>query len=202
MVRYVGPVEQVRGRWPEAVVSPDVASTGRVQAWVVGPGLGLDALEALRAVLATDEPVLVDADALTLCAQEPVLLERTAPTLLTPHDREFARFGNPVGDDRIGAARRLAAELGVHVLLKGSATVVAAPDGRVRINPTGSPYLASAGSGDVLAGAVGALLAQGLDPLDAASVGAYLHGLAGDRARRGAAALVEVWPEVVRGLEG
>jgi NAD(P)H-hydrate repair Nnr-like enzyme with NAD(P)H-hydrate dehydratase domain len=90
----------------------------------------------------------------------------------------------------------------VHVLLKGDATVVAAPDGRVRVNPTGSPYLASAGSGDVLAGAVGALLAQGLDPLDAGSVGAYLHGLAGDRARAGAGALVDAWPAVVRSLEG
>lgn len=203
MVRYVGPVEQVRLRWPEAVVSPDVASTGRVQAWVVGPGLGLDAVEVVRGVLARQEPVLVDADALTLCAQDPSLVKgRRAATLLTPHDREFTRFGSPVGDDRLGAARRLAADLGAHVLLKGSATVVAAPDGRVRVNPTGSPYLASAGSGDVLAGAVGALLAQGLDPLDAASVGAYVHGLAGDRARGGAGALVEAWPEVVRGLGG
>ncbi len=203
MVRYVGPVEQVRSRWPEAVVTPEIAGTGRVQAWVVGPGVGLDAAEVVREVLATDEPVLVDADALTLCAQDLTLLKgRSAPTLLTPHDREFARFGSPVGADRIGAARRLAAELGVHVLLKGSATVVAAPDGRVRVNPTGSPYLASAGSGDVLAGAVGALMAQGLDPLDAGSLGAYLHGLAGDHARAGASALVASWPAVVRSLEG
>jgi NAD(P)H-hydrate repair Nnr-like enzyme with NAD(P)H-hydrate dehydratase domain len=91
----------------------------------------------------------------------------------------------------------LAADLGAHVLLKGDATVVAAPDGRVRVNGTGSPYLASAGSGDVLAGVVGSLMAQGLDPLDAGSVGAYLHGRAGDIARSSAGALLDVWPLVL-----
>ncbi|MDP9181602.1 MAG: NAD(P)H-hydrate dehydratase [Actinomycetota bacterium] len=201
MVRYVGARDEVRLRWPEAVVSADVGTTGRVQAWAVGPGLGLDALEVLVDVLEREEPVLLDADALTIVAEHPYLVQRrTGPTLVTPHEREFARFGTPVGDDRIGAARRLAAELGAHVLLKGDATVVAAPDGRVRLNPTGSPYLASAGSGDVLAGVVGALLAQGLDPLDAGSVGAYVHGLAGDLTRSSPSALIEAWPDVVRCL--
>jgi len=201
MVRYVGAVEEVRVRWPEAVVSPDVARTGRVQAWAMGPGLGLDALDVLVDVLGRPEPVVVDADGLTLCAEHPYLLQRrTGPTLVTPHEREFARFGSPVGDDRIGAARKLAADLGCHVLLKGAATVVAAPDGRVRVNPTGSPYLASAGSGDVLTGAIGALLAQGLDPLDAGSVAAYLHGVAGEWARTSPTGLLEVWPGVVRSL--
>lgn len=201
MVRYVGAVDEVRVRWPEAVVSRDVESAGRVQAWAVGPGLGLDALDVLVDVLGRPEPVVVDADGLTLCAEHPYLLQRrTGPTLVTPHEREFARFGSPVGDDRIAAARGLAAELGAHVLLKGDATVVAAPDGRVRVNPTGSPYLASAGSGDVLTGAIGALLAQGLDPFDAGSVASYLHGLAGDRARTSPTGLLEVWPDVVRSL--
>jgi hydroxyethylthiazole kinase-like uncharacterized protein yjeF len=202
MVRYVGAVEEVRVAWPEAVVSPDVRSTGRVQAWVVGPGLGLEGLDVLVDVLDRAEPVVVDADGITLLAEHPYLVQRrTGPTLVTPHEREFARFGEPVGDDRIGAARRLAAELGAHVLLKGDATVVATPEGRVRVNPTGSPYLASAGSGDVLAGAIGALLAQGLDPLDAGSVGAYLHGLTGDVTRASASALIEAWPDVVDTLE-
>jgi hydroxyethylthiazole kinase-like uncharacterized protein yjeF len=204
MVRYVGtgtPEALVRGRWPEAVVTAEVQATGRVQAWVVGPGLGLEGGDVLRQVLAAAVPVLVDADALTLCAQEPELLRgRTAPTLLTPHDREFARFGAEVGDDRVGAARRLAADLGVHVLLKGDATVVAAPDGRARVNTTGTTALASAGSGDVLAGVVGALLAQGLDPLDAGSVGAHLHGRAGALAGPGASGLVEAWPAVLRAV--
>ncbi len=204
MVRYVGadaPAAQVRAHWPEAVVTSTFEQTGQVQAWVVGPGLGLDAEPLLLHVLSTDVPVLVDADALTLCAQHPYLLQRrTAPTVLTPHDREFARFGAEVGPDRIGAARRLAAEHSVHVLLKGDATVVAAPDGRVRVNTTGNPALASAGSGDVLSGAIGSLLAQGLDPLDAASVGAHLHGRAGALAGPGAGGLIEAWPRVLRAL--
>ena len=212
MVRFVGTshaADQVRLRWPEAVVTDacgsSVVDVGRVQAWVVGPGLGTHADEAVEAVLAQDVPVLVDADALTICAQRPSWLrDRTAATLLTPHDREFARFGHEVGDDRVAAARRLAATLGLHVLLKGDATVVVGPDGPARINLTGSPVLATAGSGDVLSGGIGALLAQGLDVLDAASVGAYLHGLAGvlsaDGAATSAGLLLEAWPTAVRAV--
>jgi hydroxyethylthiazole kinase-like uncharacterized protein yjeF len=202
MVRYVGAVEAVRVRWPEAVVSGSLAETGRVQAWVVGPGLGVDRMDVLVDVLDRPEPVVVDADALTLCAEHPYLLSRREdPTVVTPHDREYARFGPPVGEDRIAAARGFAERHGVHVLLKGDATVVATPDGRVRLNPTGSPYLASAGTGDVLAGAMASLLAQGLDAFDAASVAAYVHGLAADRTRTTAGALVDAWPEVVRSLQ-
>jgi hydroxyethylthiazole kinase-like uncharacterized protein yjeF len=205
MVRFAGAphaAEQVRARWPEVVVShhrgAEVVDTGRVQAWVVGPGLGTDstAAAAVEAVLAQDVPVLVDADALTVAGQhQDWLRDRTAPTLLTPHDREFARFGEEVGADRIAAARALARELGVTVLLKGDATVVVGPDGPARVNTTGSPALATAGSGDVLSGAAGSLLAQGLDPLDAGSVGAHLHGLAGlAAAAHGASAVLEAWP--------
>ena len=216
MVRFAGaphPAEQVRLRWPEVVVTAvegaDVVTVGRVQAWVVGPGLGTDgtAAAAVEAVLASDVPVLVDADALTVCAQHPQWLRRrTAPTLLTPHDREFERFGTPVTADRVGSARRLAADLGVTVLLKGDATVVTGPDGPARVNGTGSPALATAGSGDVLSGGCGALLAQGLDPLDAGSVGAHLHGRAGALAARGvhvpASALVDAWADAVRSVSG
>ena len=203
MLRYAGHAAAlVRQRWPEAIVTEEVAEAGRVQAWVLGPGLGED-LATVEQVLAADVPVLVDADALTVTAQHQDLLRaRTAPTLLTPHDREFERFGAPVGADRLGAARRLAADLGVHVLLKGDATVVVAPDGHARINSTGSAVLATAGSGDVLAGGIGALLAQGLAPLDAGSVGAWLHGVAGTLSAAGATTsaglLLEAWPAAVR----
>ena len=112
MVRFAGAphaAERVRARWPEAVVTEhegdDVVDAGRVQAWVVGPGLGTDerAARTVEAVLGTDVPVLVDADALTVCAQHPEWLRRRlAPTLLTPHDREFERFGSEVTADRVG----------------------------------------------------------------------------------------------------
>ncbi|CAA9293954.1 MAG: NAD(P)H-hydrate epimerase / ADP-dependent (S)-NAD(P)H-hydrate dehydratase, partial [uncultured Corynebacteriales bacterium] len=191
MVRYAGTAaEHVRSRWPEAVVTAGKPSeAGRVQAWVVGPGMGTDDAAAglLRDVLAQDVPVLVDADGLTLLAAEPDLVRRrTAPTLLTPHDREFARIAGPVGADRVGAARRAAADLGVTVLLKGTATVVAEPGGRAYVNPTGTPWLATAGSGDVLSGLGGALLAGGLPAVEAGAVAAYLHGLAGTLAAHGA----------------
>ncbi len=191
MVRYAGrAADAVRARWPEAVVSDGrPGQAGRVQAWVVGPGLGVDEEGAglLREVLATDVPVLVDADGITLLAAEPDLVRRrSAPTVLTPHDREFARVAGEVGGDRIGAAKRAAAELGATVLLKGNATVVAAPDGPAYVNRTGTPWLASAGTGDVLSGCIGALLAAGLPAPEAAACGAYLHGDAGRLAADGA----------------
>ncbi|HEY2175270.1 MAG TPA: NAD(P)H-hydrate dehydratase [Mycobacteriales bacterium] len=191
MVRYAGhAADAVRARWPEAVVTDGrPTQAGRVQAWVVGPGLGVDddARALLREVLHSDVPVLVDADGITLLAAEPDLVRRrTAPTVLTPHDREFARVAGDVGTDRIGAAKRAAADLGVTMLLKGNATVVAAPDGHAYVNPTGTPWLASAGTGDVLSGCIGALLAAGLPAPEAAASGAYLHGLAGALAADGA----------------
>lgn len=204
MVRYAGSAaDRVRDHWPEAVVSDHLHDAGQVQAWVVGPGIGSDAYDTVEEVLAQDVPVLVDADGLTLCAGAPSLLrDRTAPTLLTPHDREYERFGRPVGPDRIGAARWLAEDLGVHVLLKGDATVVVGPTGPARVNTTGSALLATAGTGDVLAGGVGALLACGLDPLDAGSVGAFLHGRAAVLSTGGvttsAMLVLEAWPAAVR----
>jgi len=183
----------VRQVWPEAVltVHPDapdwdlIGSVGRVQAWVAGPGMGTgpDAAARLAAVLGTDLPVLVDADGLTILSQEPALLPRAAPTLITPHAGELARLLRTDADSvearRAEHARRAAARLGVTVLLKGSTTVIAPPsDGPLLVSPTGTPWLATAGTGDVLSGLAGALLAQGLEPAQAGLAGAYLHGLA------------------------
>jgi hydroxyethylthiazole kinase-like uncharacterized protein yjeF len=152
-------------------------------------GTDSDAVTALQDVLRQPHPVIVDADALTLVAADPSLLAgRQAWTVVTPHDGEFARLAPDldVASDRMGAARSLAARLGITVVLKGSTTIIADPDGRVRLNPTGTPWLATAGTGDVLAGMVGAYLAAGLAPLDAASIAAFVHGLAGRIASDGA----------------
>ncbi len=203
MVRVVTAPEAavlVRQEWPETVVTvhPDdrdwdlLGTVGRVQAWVAGPGMGTDevATARLAAILRTDLPVLVDADGLTILSQHEDLLPREPPTLITPHAGELARL---LGTDpasvearRLEHARRAAGQLGVTVLLKGSTTVIASPDsGPVLVNPTGTPWLATAGSGDVLSGLTGALLAQGLMPAQAGLAGAYLHGLAGRLAAAG-----------------
>ncbi|MGH3738519.1 MAG: NAD(P)H-hydrate dehydratase, partial [Micromonosporaceae bacterium] len=182
--RYAGTAaDAVRDRWPEAVVSDRVADAGRVQAWTVGPGLGTDARAAkeLRAALAAPVPVCLDADALTLLAEAPQrwLDRRRAPTVLTPHDREFARIGGEQPDNgRVAAALRLAEWLGAVVLLKGDRTIVATPDGKAYANPTGHPALATAGTGDVLSGLIGALLAAGVPAERATLAGAFVHGLA------------------------
>jgi hydroxyethylthiazole kinase-like uncharacterized protein yjeF len=195
----------VRQAWPETVVTayPDqgdwdlLGSVGRVQAWVAGPGMGTsqDAVARLAAVLGTDLPVLVDADGLTILSQVKGLLPRSAPTLITPHAGELARLlgtdGASVEARRLEHARRAASELGVTVLLKGSTTVIAPPGAAgepVLVNPTGTPWLATAGSGDVLSGLAGALLAQGLEAGQAGLAAAYLHGLA---ARLAAAGLTD-----------
>ncbi|MDQ1752965.1 MAG: ADP-dependent NAD(P)H-hydrate dehydratase / NAD(P)H-hydrate epimerase [Pseudonocardiales bacterium] len=185
-VRYAGhAASEVSRQWSDVLVTETVSGAGRVQAWAIGPGLGNteSARQALRQVLLAGVPVLVDADGLNLLAGEVTLRElmarRTAPTVLTPHDREFARLFGEIGADRVGAARRAAAEVGAVILLKGFATIVAEPGGECYVNPTGSPVLATAGSGDVLSGLIGSLLATGLEPLQAAALGAYLHGAAG-----------------------
>ncbi|TFV65850.1 UNVERIFIED_ORG: NAD(P)H-hydrate dehydratase [Bacillus sp. AZ43] len=211
LVRYAGTAaDGVRAAWPEAIVTEGRPSdAGRVQAWVVGPGMGTDddARDVLAEVLATDLPVVVDADGLTMLARERELVRRrSAPTVLTPHDREFARFGTEVGPDRIGATRRLAAELGAVVLLKGDATVVADPGGTAYVNGTGTAELATAGTGDVLAGILGAVLATGLDAGEAAAVAAHLHGrtgqLAGARGPLLAGDLVRLLPEAIGRVRG
>jgi ADP-dependent NAD(P)H-hydrate dehydratase / NAD(P)H-hydrate epimerase len=181
MVRYAGvahPAEIVRHRWPEAVVT--VVEPGD------GSGLGTDGLagDIVEAVLATDLPVLVDADAISwLAGHRSALSGRTAPTLLTPHAGEFARLMDldrgDVEAHRLDQVRQAAETLGVTVLLKGTTTLVASPSGNVRVNSASTAYLATAGSGDTLSGICGTLLAAGLSALDAGSAGAFLHGLAG-----------------------
>jgi hydroxyethylthiazole kinase-like uncharacterized protein yjeF len=183
MVRYAGHAANwVRAAYPEVIVTDSVAEAGRVQAWAVGSGLGTDvpSAAALRRVLATDVPVLVDADALTLLVRHPEWVrDRDAPTVLTPHDREFQRLFGPVGEDRLGAAREAAARLRCTVLLKGDRTVVANERGAAYANPTGSAVLATAGSGDVLSGLGASVLAAGVPAAEAAIAAAFVHGLAG-----------------------
>ncbi|PJE08318.1 NAD(P)H-hydrate dehydratase [Mycobacterium sp.] len=183
MVRYAGSAHrEVLAQWPEVIASPTPAAAGRVQAWVVGPGLGTDedGAAALWFALDTDLPVLVDADGLTMLAAHPDLVAgRTAPTVLTPHAGEFARLaGSPPGDDRVGATRRLADALGATVLLKGNVTVIADPGGPVYLNRAGQSWAATAGSGDVLSGMIGALLASGLPAAEAAAAAAFVHARA------------------------
>jgi hydroxyethylthiazole kinase-like uncharacterized protein yjeF len=184
-VRYVGPAaDAVIARFPECLVhAGPPGKAGRVQAWAVGPGLGDDA-GVVEEVLASDVPVLIDADGLRLLDAAAVR-ERSAPTLLTPHAGEAAALlgvgREEVEASRLDSVRELAARFGATVLLKGSTTLVAAPDGEespVRVNPMGSSWLATAGSGDVLSGLAGSLLAAGLGARDAGSAAAYLHGLA------------------------
>ncbi|MEU3187275.1 NAD(P)H-hydrate dehydratase [Streptomyces sp. NPDC006923] len=190
-VRYVGPgTGAVIARFPETLVHEGPPSkAGRVQAWAVGPGLGDG--PGVADVLASEVPVLVDADGLRMLDAATVR-GRTAPTLLTPHAGEAAALlGVPreqVESGRLAAVRQLAARYGATALLKGSTTLIADPDPAVpvRVNPTGTPWLATAGSGDVLSGLSGSLLATGLAPRDAASVAAYLHGLAARLASGGA----------------
>jgi hydroxyethylthiazole kinase-like uncharacterized protein yjeF len=208
MVRYLGRApDAVRLRYPEVVVH-EPHDDARVQAYVLGPGLGTDddAHALVAAVLVRNVPVVVDADAITTVAAHAELLrDRSAPTVVTPHEREFARLtGAAPGDDRLGATRRAAADLGAVVLLKGSATVVAEPDGAAWVNPTGTPWLGTAGSGDVLSGIVGALLAAGVPAGHAAAAGAYLHGVAGQLAAAGgpptAADILDAVRPAVQGL--
>ncbi|MFC4563544.1 NAD(P)H-hydrate dehydratase [Nocardiopsis mangrovi] len=218
MVRYAGhadAVTEVLHHWPETVASeldpvdPLAALPGRVAAWVIGPGRGLHPMSVLEleAVLDTALPVLVDADALTLVARSPDLVRaRTAPTLLTPHAGEMSRLLRGTDRAAIEAGRlehatRAAEEYGCTVLLKGSTTVVAEPGRPAVANPTGTSLLATAGSGDVLAGLTGALLSGGLAPREAAVCGAYLHGLAARLAHDGApisaSDLVPAIPEAI-----
>jgi hydroxyethylthiazole kinase-like uncharacterized protein yjeF len=209
MVRFAGSAApEVRSHWPEVVTTESVPDAGRTQAWSVGPGIGTD--EAGRAVLAavldTDVPTCIDADGISLLARHRPLRQALAgrPVVLTPHDREFARVAGPVGPDRVSAARRAAAELGVTVLLKGNATVVADPTGRTLIHPSVTSWAATAGSGDVLTGIIGALLAAGLEPWWAAGCATFVHGRAARLAASGAPApasrIMAALPEAIRGL--
>ncbi|WP_345155008.1 NAD(P)H-hydrate dehydratase [Micromonospora maritima] len=192
LVRYAGGARaEVVHQHPSVIATGRVADAARVQAWVCGSGLGTgeESAAELRAVLAAPVPVVLDADALTLLVDGKLadrLRGRDAPIVVTPHDREYARLcGEMPGEDRVAAALRLAAWMNAVVLLKGDRTIVGTPDGRAYVNPTGTPALATGGTGDVLAGLLGSLLAAGLAPERAAAAAAYLHGLAGREAARG-----------------
>lgn len=180
MVRFAGSAaDVVRSHWPEVVGTDSLEQAGRTQAWSVGPGIGTDAAgyDLLSGVLDRDVPTCIDADGITLLSQHEDLRRAVhgRTVVLTPHAGEFARIAGEVGPDRIGAARRAAVELGVTVLLKGNATVVADPDGRALVNTSDNAWAATAGSGDVLTGLVGALLAAGLDPWWAGGCAAHVH---------------------------
>jgi hydroxyethylthiazole kinase-like uncharacterized protein yjeF len=202
LVRYAGDAAPfVRDHHPTVIATERVADAGRVQAWVCGSGLGTDdrAQAELRTVLAAPVPACIDADALTMLvdgSMAELLRQRTAPTVLTPHDREYARLaGAEPGADRVEAALSLAAKVRATVLLKGDRTVIGTPDGRAFVNPTGSPALATGGTGDVLAGLLGSLLAAGLPAERAALAAAYTHGLAGRHAAEaGPATAADVVP--------
>jgi NAD(P)H-hydrate repair Nnr-like enzyme with NAD(P)H-hydrate dehydratase domain len=217
MVRYVGPPTPsllVRSQVPEALIG-----WGQVQAWLVGPGVdiaddsdeGMEQRAAAQSALDSGLPCVVDAGGLDLIVEP-----RAAPTLLTPHAGELARMLSRLEGavDRatvmgapVAHARRLADLTNSTVLLKGATTLVVSPGSSglaVRAQADAPAWLATAGSGDVLAGLAGTLLAAGLSPLDSGSVAALVHGLAADAANPGgpvrALGVAHAIPEVVAGL--
>ncbi len=166
-------------------LGPTAEALNRFQVLAVGPGLGTaePTRAAVRELVTTaTTPLVLDADGLNAFAGTPEALQaRPGPTVLTPHDGEYQRLvGDPVGPDRLEAARLLARVSGCVTLLKGPATVIAEPAGRTAVNPTGGSELATAGSGDVLTGIISGMLARGMGPFEAAAAGAYVHGRAGD----------------------
>ncbi len=183
--------------WSPATLAPVLE---RCNAVAAGPGLGQSsATETLVSWLLQNcaHPLVLDADALNVLAENPAQLRQArGPVIITPHPGEMARLiGKTTQDvqaDRWGAAAKFAREFNVVVALKGARTVVASPDGRISINSTGNPGMASGGVGDVLTGIIGALLAQGLSAFDAARLGVWLHGAAADLAtqRSGEEALI------------
>jgi NAD(P)H-hydrate epimerase len=180
------PLEVMTIGWPE-LAKKDL----HYRCVVVGPGLGLEPDGSLFMAELFDRlpdlPFIIDADGLNLLAADPGLREKLpCNTVFTPHPGEFSRLSGlsvaEIQEDRINISRRFSKDWGVVLILKGARTIIAAPDGRVYINSTGNPGMATAGMGDVLAGMVGGLVAQGLNVTMAAIAGTYLHGLAGDLA--------------------
>ena len=179
----VFPLPDKEGKMDEAAIPEILERLPKMDAVLMGPGLGQSrgVCEVVKTVLNRAEcPVVLDADGINVIGQHmDILRGRTAPTILTPHDGDFARLGGIIGEDRVAAAERMAQELGCIMLLKGHHTVIT--DGSsTYINHTGNPGMAVGGSGDVLAGIIVSLLGQGLAPLEAAACGAWLHGAAGD----------------------
>ncbi len=183
----------------------ELLGDGRRNAALIGPGAGVGAetRDKTLAILAAGKRAVLDADALTEFAGDPQTLFGSigSPCVMTPHAGEFARVFDPSGS-KPERVRRAARRSGAVVVLKGADTVVAAPDGRVAINANAPPDLATAGSGDVLAGMVLGLLAQGMEPFAAAAAAVWLHGACGSRLGGGLVAedLVETLPLVIRDL--
>ena len=164
---------------PGVLVSEDPISAlltdPRRNVFLAGPGLG-GGIAALPVLSAAGRGLVLDADALTACAGNPDLLR--GASVITPHAAEFARVFGPPGADRLAAARAAATRSGAVVVLKGADSIVAAPDGRAAIAENAPPWLATAGTGDVLAGIIAGLLAQGMAPWEAAAAGVWWHGAA------------------------
>lgn len=179
----VFPLADADGKLSAEAIPEILERLPKMDAVLIGPGLGQSqgVCDVVKAVLEKAQcPVVLDADGITVAAQhKDILRGRTAPSILTPHDGEFARLGGVVGDDRKEAAEQMARNLGCILLLKGHRTVIT--DGtNTYVNQTGNPGMAVGGSGDVLAGILVSLLGQGIAPLEAAACGAWLHGAAGD----------------------
>ena len=179
----VFPLPDEDGKLSEEAISEILGRVPNMDAVLLGPGLGQSegTFEVVKAVLENAQcPVVLDADGINVISgHKDILRGRKHPTILTPHDGEFARLGGTIGEDRMEAAKILAQELGCIVLLKGHRTCIT--DGEMGYrNETGNPGMAVGGSGDVLSGIIVSLLGQGIAPLEAAAVGAWLHGAAGD----------------------
>ena len=179
----VFPLPDEDGKLSREAIPEILERLPNMDAVLIGCGLGQSegTLEVVKAVLENAAcPVVLDADGINvMAAHKDILRGRQAPTVLTPHDGEFARLAGPVGQDRMASAAGLAKDLGCTVLLKGHETCIT--DGNTHyLNRTGNPGMAVGGSGDVLAGIIVSLLGQKLPPLEAAAMGAWLHGASGD----------------------
>jgi len=196
MVRSIADIEEAR----------TVLADERISAVLIGPGLGVGdrTRKLVEAVLDASRPTVLDADALTSFADDPSkLFERLSPQcVLTPHEGEFARLFSTTGS-RLDRATAAARQSGAIIVLKGSETLIAHPNGAIVENPTASPHLATAGSGDILAGLIVSLLAQGMAPLDAAVTGVWVHSEIGRRLGIGLIAddMPDEVPAVRRDLE-
>jgi NAD(P)H-hydrate epimerase len=185
----------------------------RKTALAIGPGITTteDTAQFLYEILRNSSiPIVADADAVTLIAQNlGILKEVKVPLVLTPHPGEMSRLigksSKEVQEDRIGVARDFSSKYNVYLILKGARSLVSTPDGRVFVNPTGNPGMASGGMGDVLTGIVGGFLAQGYNPDDACILSVFAHGLAGDLVarRKGGVGIIagdiaDMMPEAIR----
>ena len=185
-------LQAIVNNFPSAMLSEDPrpqfskvpADLGRYSAIAVGPGLGKDEMSrlALKDLLKAGIPMVIDADALNLIAENPKMLALIPKgSVMTPHIGELRRLIPFEKGHEEEAARELALKSGCVVVLKGFHTRIISPDGVCLVNTTGNPGMAKGGSGDVLTGLAGGLLARGYDAIDAAALGVWIHGFAGDR---------------------